>query len=246
MSIPNTGIIGSKFTPNKVSGLIAWLDASETSTITESGGLVSDWRSKHNGASIATAATTARPTLTAAALNGRSALTFNGSANVMAANSLSSLFNGTDLPFSFFSVIKRAATGVSHCILCGENTADYAAARNLIHAETTDAIYFRRRDNGAVEKSAFGGTTTTAACTVFVTFSGTQSNFYINGTLVGSANQDSDVGAITCNKVSIGAFGSTPGAFFNGLIAEIILVNRVVTTAERTSIQSYFKGRWGL
>jgi len=66
-----------------------------------------------------------------------------------------------------------------------------------------------------------------------VTFDGTTARFYINGTEV--ANRAVTVSAGSSNSWRIGAYGGTPGGFFDGLIDEVRIYNRALSP---TDVQS--------
>ena len=64
-----------------------WLDAADASTITESGGAVSQWDDKSgNGRDVSQATAAARPQYALAGLNGRNVVTFNGSNSIETAS----------------------------------------------------------------------------------------------------------------------------------------------------------------
>ena len=85
---------------------VSWFDASDTSTITESGGLVSLLTDKGSLGADVSASGTERPTTGAATLNGYNLIRFDGVANVLQTAS----FTGVqDLDFSF------------HCVCVGTN-----------------------------------------------------------------------------------------------------------------------------
>lgn len=68
----------SGFVPSDVSGLRLWLDASDASTITQSGGAVSQWNDKSgNGFNAAMSVPSIRPLYNATGFNGYPAITWN-------------------------------------------------------------------------------------------------------------------------------------------------------------------------
>lgn len=84
---PATGGGGTPWAPTDLTGLQCWLDASDSSTITESSGSISLWEDKTANDYDADDAvntsnvkiTTKRPTVATAAQNGLDAIAFNGS-----------------------------------------------------------------------------------------------------------------------------------------------------------------------
>jgi fibronectin type 3 domain-containing protein len=63
-----------------------------------------------------------------------------------------------------------------------------------------------------------------------VTFNGTTARFYIDGVEV--ANRAVSVGIGASNSWRIGAYGSTPGGFFDGLIDEVRIYSRALSATE--------------
>ena len=79
-----------------------WLDAADASTITESGGAVSQWNDKSGNGRNATQSTPAsRPTLTTSNLNNLDVITFDGSDDVI----IATLNTGLSSSFAFFTVV---------------------------------------------------------------------------------------------------------------------------------------------
>ncbi len=72
-------ISSQAFSPNKFSGLQLWLDASDLSTIVESGGVVSQWNDKGSNDNNATQSINfERPLINVNTINNLNALAFNG------------------------------------------------------------------------------------------------------------------------------------------------------------------------
>jgi fibronectin type 3 domain-containing protein len=63
-----------------------------------------------------------------------------------------------------------------------------------------------------------------------VTFDGTQARFYIDGTEVASRTVSVGVGG--SNSWRVGAYGGTPGGFFDGLIDEVRVYSRALSAGE--------------
>jgi hypothetical protein len=84
--VPGKVVLAKEFTwnetvwnPSMITTAL-WLDAADASTITESGGAVSQWNDKSGNARHAIQATSGnRPTVSPAALNGKDVIAFNGS-----------------------------------------------------------------------------------------------------------------------------------------------------------------------
>jgi chitodextrinase len=68
---------------------------------------------------------------------------------------------------------------------------------------------------------------------IAATYDGATARFYVNGTLVASKAFAGNVG--DANVWRIGAYGATPGGFFDGVIDETRIYDRAITAAEVTS-----------
>lgn len=70
---------GAPFAPDDISGLALWLDASDTATITQSAGAVSQWNDKSGNANHATQGMAAnQPSTNTRTINGRNVIDFDG------------------------------------------------------------------------------------------------------------------------------------------------------------------------
>jgi hypothetical protein len=66
---------------------------------------------------------------------------------------------------------------------------------------------------------------------------------WLNGTLVGSKNQEQ---LTSTNILNISSFGNGTGEFYDGNIGEIILIYSLSTSNERQVIEGYLAHKWGL
>lgn len=66
------------FSPAADAALVAWWDAADTATITESGGAVSDWAARAGGMTLVQTNLARQPTTGARSLNGRNVIDFDG------------------------------------------------------------------------------------------------------------------------------------------------------------------------
>jgi len=94
------------FLPTRISGGAAlWLDASDTSTITESSGSVSQWNDKSgNSYNFPQGTGSAQPTTNATTQNGKNVLDFDGSDSLVGPSGLYSIPSGDN---TMFVVSKR-------------------------------------------------------------------------------------------------------------------------------------------
>lgn len=222
-----------------VAGYVAWYDASDAASITESGGAVGEWRDR-SGNDYHAAQTDAglKPTTNAATQNGLNVISFNS--DYMTA--------GDPLPtgkidYTVFAVAK-ILTGLSSIIHVGTNDAFAAGTSFGLAANSSDPI-----------NAQFGH---------FYVNLGEGSDFTFNAFSLITAQQDGDLRTTRINEtlktsgtasglnltnstLRIGGRWFNPSGFaLKGEFAELIIYQTALTPAEVAAVESYLKAKWGL
>jgi len=233
----DAGPVTAVSSPTEIAGCVGWWDASDSASITQSGGLVSQWNDKSGQNNHATASGSARPTLTAGGLNGRSVMTFDGSANAMtvAANSA---FNSSDL--TYFIVFRQASAANKGVYTKLSATAGTLGFGFVVRSDPQ--IWMLQKNAGSAQVLTSTANPTTQARVYSVT-SSTSAAGYLDGvTAVAASGQSADH---SLNQaVTIGARASSE--YLNGYIAEIIHFNTALSTADRARVEAYLAQRWGI
>jgi len=212
-----------------------WLDASDAGSITLTGTTVSEWRDKSvnkRNASQATAAN--QPTLTAAALNGKPVLTFDGSTDFMA------------IDLDFLAGVSHSAFIVTKPTVFSNlfGAANGSQAANSLHVGFNGNNYrmnFWANDFGPVRSGNFIAESANLVNYAWVT--GTGKQIFANGKSEGSNTNAGTIGTMSGG----GRIGRTTGhPFFGGDIAEMIFLTGTVATAEREMMEGYLAHKWGL
>jgi hypothetical protein len=157
------------------------------------------------------------------------------------------MFQGTDLPYTIVTAVKRGAGGTFRFLL-GSNDSVAANSQNAVgqRYNSIDEYVIYRRDSGATSATTEKGTANNNAVIIRWQNSGTVAEVYVNGSSVGSGAND--VGAVTPQDLfSLGAFPtSLTGAanFYLGDIAEVVVYNRLLTSGEQTQIENYFRTKF--
>jgi hypothetical protein len=179
-------------------------------------------------------------------LNGRPVITFDGTADHLRVDSLSSLFNGNDTPVSIFTVVKNSFPVATNQVVFG---AFNSASTNYYHIHSIlnlNRFVMQRRAVFPDSTIAEPSTLITGQVNVLSSiFRGTTVDMYING--VGQTGLALNVGTFgsNVNRVSIGArVASLTDLFFGGDVAEILIYNNAVTTNDAIKIQEYLRKRW--
>lgn len=239
-----------RFDPSRLAGLIGWYDSSDLSTMAQNsdgtgavsvGDQVGYWRDKSPTAAHVTQATGAnRPTLTAAAVNGKAALVFDGSndnlsvASYSAQGGLAGLTRVAVYSTSQNSQMTRALSTSDSCFFLAN--ADF-----VCRVTTTAGV--------AVEADPPNEMALRIYANVFDGGAGTCETFFNNAAQASKASPYITAALPATTTAGTGTLhiGSNAGAnnFVAGPIAEYIIYSRALSAAERTSLYDYLADKWG-
>jgi hypothetical protein len=243
------------FTPLSLNPQL-WLDAADTATITESSGAVSQWDDKSGNGRHFTQATGAnQPATGTNTRNGLNVITFDGGSDFLRLGSSDLGRNVTGA--TVYMVYRHAVSpqpfsGRVFTISTGAGT---APARIFII------------DGATSQRSQTGGRTLDGDTFAFVTgtaviatdymyrasvfdYANTDLFNYLNGVVDGSTTsfQTATTTSDTASQRSgIGAdLNNVATVFFNGQMAEMLVYHTAHTTAQRVTVETYLKTKWGL
>ena len=237
------------FNPALTAGLVLWLDASDTASVIQSGGTISQWIDRSPSALTATAVN--NPTLVANIQNGFPGISLNGSTQYF--NLGNNLNMGTNQLY-IFVVSKFNSTADGAIIgksLYGSQAARYSLLRSGALIPLIEA------SGGAVNNSGLNSDTSTSPRLLNMVWDRSTIYLYQNGSSVFSVGLSDSSNLTTGNSLLIGAYqngsGGTPpvaGLYMNGYIHEILMY--MTSTASplgetaRQQIESYLAQKWGL
>ena len=227
----------SGFDPRRIAGLSAWYDATVASSVTLTGGFVSQWSDLSGGGFHLTQGTEASRPGTAT-IGGKTAIDFDGSNDF--------LFTTTTLPDfgTVFDVHILDAASVAYGIYHLNSTVGGSGKRmGLLYSSTNE--YRSQSVLGATSQGVSGGTRTADARITSFTFTGSATagrldGAALSGTTLGGNGTDP---GIYLGSRSISGSLSLP---LNGKIGEFIVYNRVLSAAEITRIERYLAAKWGV
>lgn len=228
----------STFSPSDVTGLVGWWDASVASSITSAAGRVTQWNDLSGSGYHLTAATTARPTTGSNTMNGNNVLTFDGVANELTKSSAVTPAVNTG---TWIAVAKPTATTGYERLVAFEATGqdfDDPAAIAAIIRDGSNLAYNSFYNGGGVGTVAV----TNAAHVIETQRNGDTFSCWRDGTAgTGATGLGTTVFGFTF--INIGSnFGNN---FWTGDIAEVLWYSTAISTANRQSIESYLKTKWG-
>jgi hypothetical protein len=219
------------FSPDDISGLVGWWDASDTSTITSSSGDVSQWDDKSGNARHFAQATSARrPKTGAHTINSLNVISFTSASqhymdtgSFTLAQPLTAIFVVERSTFVTFSGVLSGVGGnlqIGYTASGGSNTAKYYAGSNEVVSY----------DPG-----------TAAAVLESYIINGASSASFKDGAAAGTGNP--------------GSSGSTTGlrlaernlfAYSNNRYAEVVVYDTALGTTDREAVEDYLADKWGL
>ena len=231
----STEVVSQAFAPSADPALIGWWDATDVSTVIESGGAVSSWLDKANGTALGQAFPGGRPETGTRTLNSLNVLDFNGTSDALFADR--SFPASGDIAFHVVFVVDGT-------------TSDFAAvlsveATNDFQIDANNASQFDGRLNAAGIGNTVNltGGPFTGAFILSAVFdlSGTGNvDIYIADTLRGSASYTTPIDTTAALHLMT---NRSQNAWIDGAVAEVILTGDV---SNRSDHHTYLANKWGL
>jgi len=218
------------FVPSSLTGLQFWVDFSDLSTVTASGGLVSQVADKSgNGRDISQPTSSRRPVTGASTKNDLNVLAFDG------ASTLVSPVWTQPQPVTMFAVVR--------------NSENSGANRQIIgNSNSLSPVFYKSGDTWRL----YSGSEVVSPVSVDTSW------HYLSGVvdsgssflrLDGAQIVAGNTGSSFWNNSSI-AIGNSPdagnGFGWIGDIAEVFIYSRVLTASEITQVESYINSKWFL
>jgi hypothetical protein len=224
---------GTVFDTLPVAGAVQWYRA-DTRATAGTDLLLTD---RAGSGSALQAQTPGVPAVVESAINGRPALHFDGVDDRM-------FHLGTYVSTNMTAtvVFKPEATGVQDIVLMGSLTAPGTHAALLIR----NAGSYEVGCGGCGADLVSGYTVSTGIWTIFtITYDSSDIFIFINGATGATGKRTLNAGSGSANDGLYLAWNST-ASFFAGDIAEVILYDRALNTADRTAVECSVAGRYAL
>jgi len=233
------------WTPGEITTAL-WLDASDSSSITESSGSVSQWNDKSgNNRHVSQGTSSNQPAVTSSEINSLDVVTFDGTNDSLTTSSQP--ITGTSAR-SIFAVVRAHTYGTALnaylCLSDDTTTADPGTLWNQTVED--DGLWIRVR--GSAQWTPIVSTNDTFLHSV-VWASGEvdDSDLWLDGSAMTlSAATSFTIDTETGNLCVGGQMNGTDNYFFDGDIAEIIIIADAVSTDTRQKIEGYLAHKWGL
>lgn len=227
------------FNPRAIPGLLAWFDASDSSSYTVATG-VSEWRDKSgNNRTFAQSTGNNQPTVTTS--SGRTVFTFDGTNDSLTSQTSLSLSS----THSVFAVVLPRIRKIG-VFLSGSTGAE------LQYGDGSASFSGSKFGAFGIARAVYGGgdITTGVRQIVSVVCSGstmpTNLSMFTNG--VGGPVSVVTAGTnVTAAMTTALTFGTSTGnQFWDGEIAEIVIYGNAVSTTSRRSIERWLGAKWGI
>jgi len=236
------------FSPTSISGCGLWLDASDTTTITQTSGNISQWRDKSTNALTATGNN--NPTLVTNVQNGLPGISFDGSTQYF--NLGNNLNMGTNQLY-IFAVSKFTGDGA----LIGKSLLGPQAARYSLLRTGATMTPLIEAAGGAVNNNGLNSDTNTSTRVLNMVWDRTNIYLYQNGSNVFSVGLSDSSNLTNGDVLLVGAYqngsGSTPpysALYMNGYIHEILIyftsTSSPLGESNRQKIEGYLAWKWGI
>jgi len=242
-----TGTQKNNWTPADIDTAL-WLDAADASTITESGGAVSQWNDKSgNALHISQSTALQQPAYTSNGLNGRNTITFDGSNDILFRDSgLSSLET-----VSIFTVMRYISASGEDIIMGVGATASEGAIRSLYRTVggTTQGFAGWSRDVLSSAYSTDTGGTHHIFANWNTSLSGT-GHVFISKDGLSTAYTPNNGGTLvpTVAGFSVGSLrGDSVNSYYSNIsVAEVIVLSTPPEINNRQQMEGYLAHKWGL
>ena len=246
----------SGFDPRRISGLALWLDADNTSSLTFNGATVSEWRDlSGNGRTYSQPTAVNQPSATTDTQNGRRVLSVEhviGNASRLVGNSATLSVTRNVSGLTMIAVARSNLNNTFRPIWhasTGTGTATRATF-GVAFASPNNFFVGNRRLDADSSQSVTASFSNTNANVLSGTldYANAAATLHQNGSSI-ATNSSFQTAGNTSDTDSQGTrVGSDAGDTFNwrGWIAEILVYQRVLTTAERQRVERYLGTKWDI
>lgn len=251
------------FTPAEITGLKAWYDASDTSTISLSGSAVTQWNDKSgNGFHVTQSTSAQRPSSGVNTINSKNVLTFGGDDVLQASTASDWTFLHNATGSTVFAVSIHDNTGAAEFPIFATSTGSSQVGCALRISYDTPPAPFTigpfvstGGGSGTLVSLISGGAVT--AGTAFYTSGiwdnnnatlASRSKWRQNGGAEFGTNTQDDAPSSSnpANALFIGANNTAGTTGYTGKIAEIIMYTGVLSSGDITKVNSYLASKWGI
>ena len=243
MMLWSNAATSGEFTPNSISNLIAWWDAS--SLVTLSGSSVVSWEDKIGGRIVSQGNSIERPNFVSSAINSNPAIEFDGiNDNLQESDSIK-----FDNAISFI-VICEPQSNASEMRSVGfeGQTRDYLFIPFRFYSDLTTGFYSRHSGNDESNNPSGNWAVNTVYMFTGISVEGTSTDHFRNKTksvTVTPIGSNYTIGRTGVDVYSIGSNRYGNNQFFDGYIAEVLIYNKKLSDSEINQLfDDYFNPKY--
>ncbi len=217
-----------------------WLDASDAATITQVANAVSQWNDKSGNARHATQGTGAnQPVTNTRTLNARNVIDFDGSNDNMLMNAGLYSFTNTNNT-TFIVYMNDVVGGVTRKLIEGTN-----GSQTLLLAENPDSNRLETRQHTSTNMFV-AHADDTAGVILSYTKNGGGTSARRNGPSLTTGSNVAGGQNFTITSFNIGSAAGGGSAFWDGVIAEVILYGTALSASDLNLVGNYLATKWGI
>jgi len=217
-----------------------WLDAADASTITESGGAVSQWDDKSgNNYHVSQATAANQPAVSTDA--GNASLLFDGTSDYLRHN-----VSGTiTYPSSIFLVCRNTDTANAGHVFTVNDSSEFDSYYTLTQRDNSGQKLFYQSRIGLNAPSIIVASSFNTEIIEAVSNASDDNELFSNGTSVGTDTNTWP--ARSYDNITVGRLRYQSSAqYFIGHVHEIIWIRQSLNLATRQRIEGYLAHKWGL
>lgn len=222
---------------------VAWYDASDASTISQTGGSVSEWRSKIGTSHMIQPTLDQRPATGTKQINGRNAVAFDGTNDALktATNPL-----GSTIQNALLMTVTNIGTTTGATMFSLSGSSNNAAQRFQAHAPFSDGkVYFDVGGTSGANRLQSASTWSANQTKLLGFYSSTAASVqqvWDSGNLLLSDTSGHTVS--TDSGIALGYDGV--GSYDNCTMGEVVIINKEVTAENRQRLEGYLGHKWGM
>ena len=229
---------------SSLSGLSLWLKAD--AGVTMGGGNVSNWADQSSNGNNAIGPSQKRPTYVSNGLNGKPAMSFNGSTQLFTINDSNSLDITTG---SVYVVMQRVGDGAGNDVLLvknGNTSSSNGAFGLVLFSSATNWVIGINDGNGWQDNFTSFNLSDNNPKIIGFRIDGNKFYAHQNNQISSDLNGRSITN--TNGTLQIGGYNASFNTqeYFNGKISEVIIFNRYLSDSEHASIVGYLNNKYSI
>lgn len=230
---------------------VIWLDASDASTLSVTGNALDSWTDKTGNGNTVTASGSARPSSGTRTINGLNAIDFDAaSAHKMSKVSATDLGTGNLGYYYLAVIIPDAASGDANPFSYQEGSGAQIGGRTISFScgNTGNELTTRHSNGFRICADTFTVGNPTIAASAKAAGAGMAGiEWRKDGAVSSTSGSTSNLSYTGASKsFCLGSLAINNLNYFDGLLAELIMISTPPTTAQKEELEGYVAHKWGI